>query len=82
MVRFYFHIQMREKILPDLDGIELPDIATATDEALLTLREMLADAIRTGNKNMPDRLIITDSVGRELAVVSLADALPKALRPR
>jgi hypothetical protein len=37
MVRFYFHLQTGDQIVPDDEGNELPDLSAAEHEAMLSL---------------------------------------------
>lgn len=77
MTRFYFHIRMGDRIVIDQEGSDLPDPAAARAEALASARQILADAIRSGNDATPEAFIIADCEGRELETVPLAVVLPK-----
>jgi hypothetical protein len=46
MPRYYFDIHKNEQVVPDLDGVEMPDLAAAVDEAHFAAREMIAEAIK------------------------------------
>ena len=39
-MRYYFHIRLRGELLPDREGIELPDIVEAQAEAETIAREL------------------------------------------
>jgi hypothetical protein len=71
---------MDDKIITDQEGSDCIDIAAARLEALVAARDILADAIRSGNEDAPEALIIADSEGRELATVPLAVVLPRRLK--
>ena len=47
MVRYYFHVRKRGQLTRDEEGIDLPDISAAKQEALQGARELLAEAIKT-----------------------------------
>jgi hypothetical protein len=77
MARFYFHMRTGERVDRDTDGAEMPNLEAARAEALQSAREILADAIKGAKSDLLDCLVIADEKGRELATVSLKDALPK-----
>ena len=59
----------------------MPDLSEALREALLTARELLANAIKSGREQVPDALVVADESGRAIETVALAIVLPKALKP-
>jgi hypothetical protein len=77
MARFYFHMRTGEHVDRDTDGIEMPNLEAARAEALGSAREILAEAIKTPKPVFLDCFVIADEKDRELATVSLKDALPK-----
>jgi len=80
MARFYFNIRKCGRTIgTDPEGTELPDVATAREEAFKSAREILSSAIRNPKPDLFDCFVIADSSGRELDTVSLKDALPKGL---
>jgi hypothetical protein len=78
MGRLYFHIRKHDHIEPDPEGCDLPDLAAARNEALQSAREILSSVIREPDPHLFD-CVIADEDGRELATVSLKEALPKGL---
>lgn len=80
MSRFYFHIRMGDQVVIDQEGSDLPDPAAAREEALAAARQILADAIRSGNEAPPEAFVISDGEGRELETVPFAVVLPKWLK--
>ena len=50
MGRFYFHLSAGNEITLDEEGTELPDLSAAKGEAVLAARELLADAIKSGDR--------------------------------
>jgi hypothetical protein len=82
MARFYLHIRTGDDLEEDPDGVELPDVAAAREEALRSAREIVADSIRSAKEDAPDCFIVADANGRELATVPLRDVLPRNLREK
>ena len=60
MGRFYFHLQADEQIVPDDEGVDLPDLSAAEHEAILAARELLAEAIKSGRPEVPEAFVIAD----------------------
>jgi hypothetical protein len=48
MPKYYLHIRDCERLIKDHEGVELPDIVSAKEEAEQAAREILADKVRTG----------------------------------
>jgi len=80
MARFYFHLRAGDELLPDDQGIDLPDVSAARQEAVLAAREILAEAIRSGRPKIPDAFVIADEAGRALDTILLAAVLPESLK--
>jgi uncharacterized protein DUF6894 len=80
MHRYYFHLRLDGRVIADQEGADLPDIATAHEEALASARQILADVIRSGKEDIPEAFIITDSDGHELEILPLVAAMPHRLR--
>jgi hypothetical protein len=80
MGRFYFHIRTREQLLVDQEGTCLPDSGAARQEALTAARYILADAIRSGNEDIPEAFVIADSEGGEIETLPFAQVLPSRLK--
>ena len=81
MGRFYLHPRAGDRLIPDVEGRDLPDVSSARREAI-SAREILAAAIRAGQANVPDAFVISDEAGRALDTVPLAEVLPEALKRR
>jgi hypothetical protein len=80
MGRFYFHLREDGELIPDEEGIDLPDLSAARREAIAAARELLAEAIKDGKPNVPEAFVIADEAGRELDTVPLAVVLPESLK--
>jgi hypothetical protein len=77
--RFYFHLQADDQIVPDDEGVDLPDLSAAEYEAILAARELLGEAIKSG-RPVPEAFVIADEEGRALAIVPFTAVLPRPLR--
>src|SRR5258708_1004810 len=80
MRRFYFHLRARDELVPDDEGIDLPDFSAARREAIEAARELLAEAIKEGRAEVPEAFVIADEDGREIDTVPLAAVLPENLK--
>ena len=80
MGRFYFHLKDGDELIHDDEGIELPNVEAATREALLSARELLANAIKDGNPKVPEAFVIADEAGRILRVLPMVEVLPEPLK--
>jgi hypothetical protein len=66
----------------DDEGVDLPDFSAARLEALLSARELLSEAIKSGTPEVPDAFVIVDDAGQTLGTVLLTDVLPKSMKSR
>jgi hypothetical protein len=78
MPRYFFHLQKANEAV-DEEGLDLPDEQAALKEAVASARELLAEAIRAGRDLRPERIVIADATGREVATVNMKDVLPGSL---
>ncbi|KRR08555.1 DUF6894 family protein [Bradyrhizobium valentinum] len=76
MGRFYFHLSAGDELTSDDEGMDLPDLSAAKREAMLTARELLVEAIKSGKQTVPEAFVIADDEGRALDTISLAAVLP------
>ena len=74
MPLFHFNSCSGDVILPDLEGEELPSVAQAREVAFASAPETLIEAVKSRD-NPPDRIQVTDSDGREVVTVFLAEFL-------
>jgi hypothetical protein len=79
MARFFFHLKSDGELITDDDGIDLPGLSEATREALQRARELLAEAIKTGNPTLPVALVVADETGQTLLDLPLVEVLPEPL---
>jgi hypothetical protein len=80
MPTYFLKFRTGNVIEDDGDGLELSDIEAARREALLTAREIVADAVQTGRDNHPDEIQIFDQGNNWLSTVRLVDVVPRRLR--
>jgi hypothetical protein len=80
MGRFYFHLRAGDELTRDEEGIDLPDFSVARREAILSARELVAEAIKSGKQQVPEAFVIADEEGRMLDIVLLAAVLPETLK--
>ena len=80
MGRFYFDVRAGYELTFDDEGMDLPDLSAAKREAVLSARELLAEAIKSGKQTVPEAFVIADEAGRSLATVPLATVLPRPLK--
>ena len=77
MPHFYLHIKHGADLIRDEEGIDLPTLADARAEALLSARELWADAIKAGQDLGADAFVIADAEGKQLMFVPVTEVLPR-----
>ena len=75
MPRFFFHIRHQDQTVPDPEGSDLPDLATAVAEATRSARELMADELRHGPLTPGRSFEIVGDDGAVLATVAFQDCL-------
>lgn len=81
MPLFYLHVQFADRVMRDQEGAELPDLPAAEHVAVLSIRELVTEAIRlNSDSHVPERVMITDESGRELMSVERNSVMPERLR--
>jgi hypothetical protein len=73
MPRFYFHVVMADERSEDPEGIYLPDLEAARDEAKSAARDLLADRVRGGLLPVSATFEIVDESGTVIEVVRFED---------
>jgi hypothetical protein len=80
MGRYFLHLRnVSGDILIDRQGLELPDLQAAREEAVDAARGILADVIKAGSDLDAEAILVTDDQGEELDRVHLTEVLPKGL---
>jgi hypothetical protein len=77
MPMYYFHIRGGDKIIEDLEGIDLPNIAAVQEEALQAAREAVADQIVQGNPIDNKRFLVVDEKGDIVLIMPFTAAISK-----
>jgi uncharacterized protein DUF6894 len=80
MPRFYFNFVDGHRIFRDEQGTELGSVDLAREEALGTVRDALANAVRSGQDVGADALVVMDERGAKITSVPISEALPMRIR--
>ena len=75
MPRYFLHIRDGEKLIEDKEGIDLPSVTSAKDEAEQAAREILADKVRSGEIIDGQEFEIHDGWGNRMLTVSFKSVL-------
>lgn len=77
MQRFYFHLRTADgEQIRDDEGMELPSVAAARDEAIASAREMIANDVKNDGRVPDGRTFeIMDEEGSLLETLYFADVL-------
>jgi hypothetical protein len=80
MSRYFLHLkQADQSVVEDTEGLNLPSLQAAQEEALQGIRDLVAADIRGGREVTLEAIVIADRQGRQLATVPVRAALPKSL---
>jgi hypothetical protein len=80
MSRYFLHLkQADQSVVEDTEGLDLPSLQAAQEEALQGIRDIVAADIKGGREVTLEAVVITDSQGCQLATVPFRAALPKRL---
>lgn len=74
MPRYYFHLH-NGAVARDEEGLELPDLDAARQEAIKAARELMGEDIKAGLLRLGHRIEIRDADGAEVLVVPFAEAI-------
>jgi hypothetical protein len=76
MPRFYFNIHRRGRAIADFEGVELPDIDAAIEEAQAAAREMIAEGVKANRPLVLGYAFeIADEAGTVLRTVKFTESL-------
>ena len=75
MPLFYFHLREDGTIVVDEEGIELPDLSAAREEAIAGARSILSDEAKKGRLPLSFRVEVTDEAGDTVMSLIFADAV-------
>ena len=74
MPRYFFHI-FNDEITLDDKGMELPDLETARDFAIESVRHLICDTVQKGRLNLDHRIEINDEYDARLMTVTFREAV-------
>ena len=73
MPRYFFHVY-NDIVATDEEGMELPDLAAAREQALEAARELVCESVHKGQLNLDHRIEVEDAQGNMVLCVSYRDA--------
>jgi hypothetical protein len=74
-MRYFFHIRDDQGLVPDEEGSELPDLATAQTEARLSARDFAIEILKCGQTLSGRRIEIADGDGMVLDSLRIRDLM-------
>lgn len=75
MPRYFFHVDEATGTILDEEGVDLRNEQEARQEAILGVRELMAEALRQGKVLNGRTMRVTDESGREVTRVAFRDVL-------
>ena len=75
MPRYYLHIRDGGELIEDMEGVDLPGVISAKDEAEQAARELLADKVRSGEIVDGQKFEICDAWGNRMLTVPFRSVL-------
>ena len=75
MTRYFFHIEDGDSTIADEDGVDLRDDDAAREEAILAVRDLVAEALRQGKILNGRAMRVTDAGGRDVAHVAFREVI-------
>jgi hypothetical protein len=73
MPRFYFHVY-NHIVAMDEEGLDLPDVEAAREQALESARELVCEDIHKGQLNLDHRIEVEDAAGKKVLTITYRDA--------
>jgi hypothetical protein len=73
MPRYYFHV-FNDVPAIDEEGMDLPDLDAAREQAMDSARELVCEAIHQGHLNLDHRIEVEDSRHAKVLSISYRDA--------
>jgi hypothetical protein len=76
MPRFHLNIRQRGDVVEDIEGIELPNLDAAVENAMAAAREMIAEGVKANDLSaIQCAFEIADEAGVLLRIVWFAESL-------
>ena len=80
MSRYYLHLRdFQGALIEDEDGSDYASLAVAKDQAMLSMHELIGEAVKRGEQLEVEAIIVADGHGTHLAAVPVLAALPAAI---
>jgi hypothetical protein len=73
MPRYFFHV-INDLVATDEEGMVLPDLDAAREQAMDSARELVCEAVHKGHLNLDHRIEVEDEEGNTLLSISYRDA--------
>ncbi len=80
MARYFLHLVDGDDVICDPEGSDLPSIDAAREQALLSAREILAEAIKLGAQRVPRFVVAVSEGGNEVAVIDVKEIVPSSVK--
>lgn len=74
MPHFYFHL-FNDMTSIDEEGVDLPNVAAATERAVAHAREMAAESVREGHLVLDHRIEVANEAGQTIETVYFGDVV-------
>ena len=72
MALYFLHITEGEEFIPDLEGIERHDFAAIRKAAIDGVNDLIADAVKNGDRDYRGRLDVEDEHGFKVLTLTFA----------
>jgi hypothetical protein len=80
MSRYYLHYRdFKGEMLEDDEGSEFSSLTDAVEEAMVSVHELVAHAIKGGKEPRFEAVVVADERGTQLAAVPLLAGLPSTI---
>jgi hypothetical protein len=80
MPKFFFGFRNGETIIKDNAGQDFPSLYDAKKAALASVRELVAENVKSDSPRPVEAVIITDESGEELMTLPAREVLPELLK--
>jgi len=81
MPRYYFHV-FNDVVAIDEEGIDLPGLDAAREQAMDSARELVCESIQKGYLNLDHRIEVEDAQHNQVLSISYRDAFTLTGEPR
>jgi hypothetical protein len=69
---YFFHLIEGDQVTPDSDGVEKSDLAAVQKEAIDAASELIAEAVRKGERDFHGRFEVEDERGARVLTLTFA----------